>query len=129
MSPQNPSATRVIPAKELVSSFATGRSFIETAQYRFGTARREGPGDVEIHAADTDIFYVVEGSAELVTGGRMTEPRTVGPNETRGSRIEGGESRTVGAGDVIVIPNGVAHWFKDVLEAPFIYLVVKSTAP
>ena len=27
-------------------------------------------------------------------------------------------------GDVVVVPNGVPHWFKEV-EAPFLYYVVK----
>jgi glc operon protein GlcG len=27
-------------------------------------------------------------------------------------------------GDVVVIPNGVPHWFKEV-EAPFLYYVIK----
>ncbi|MBK5254744.1 MAG: hypothetical protein JJE39_01795 [Vicinamibacteria bacterium] len=120
--------TRIIPSADLIASFEEGRSFIETPEYRIGTARREGPGEVEVHVVDTDIFYVVGGTAILVMGGEMMEPRSVGPNETRGSRIEGGETRTVGNGDVIVIPRSVPHWFKEVTTAPFVYLVIKATA-
>jgi hypothetical protein len=32
-------------------------------------------GEVEIHDRDTDIFYVLEGSASIVTGGNAIEPR------------------------------------------------------
>ncbi len=121
-------ATSIIKADDLVAASATGRSFIETPEYRVGVARRDGPGEAEVHGTDTDIFYVVDGAAILVTGGAMVDPRSVGPNETRASGTTGGESRTVGKGDIIVIPRTVPHWFKEVPTAPFVYLVIKSTA-
>ena len=121
--------TTILEAADLRATFGpgSGKSFLETPEYRVGTARRDGPGEVEIHTIDTDIFYVVEGSATLVTGGQTQNERTVGPNEIRGTTIVGGNSRTVGPGDIIVIPKGVPHWFNEVPE-PFIYLVVKSTS-
>lgn len=119
--------TTIIDAAKVAASFAAGGSFLETPEYRVGMARREGPGDAEVHDVDTDIFYVFEGSATLVSGGEMVEPRTVGPNEHRASSTRGGEARTVGKGDIIVIPRSVPHWFNEVSEAPFVYLVVKST--
>lgn len=120
--------TRVISAAEITAAFAAGQSFIENSEYRIGVARRDGGGDAEVHAIDTDIFYVLEGSSVLVTGGEMVEPRVVGPNETRASSTTGGESKMVSKGDIIVIPRTVPHWFKEVTTAPFIYLVVKATA-
>jgi mannose-6-phosphate isomerase-like protein (cupin superfamily) len=119
--------TTIIKGADLEAAFAKSKSFLETPEYRISTARREGPGDVEVHNVDTDIFYVVEGTATLVTGGEMLEPRTTGPNEIRGSSIKGGETKTVGKGDIIVIPKLVPHWFKEV-PGPFVYLVIKSTS-
>jgi mannose-6-phosphate isomerase-like protein (cupin superfamily) len=119
--------TTIIDATTVAAAFAAGGSFLETPEYRVGMARREGPGDAEVHDTDTDIFYVFAGTAALVFGGEMVEPRTVGPGEHRASSTRGGESRTVTKGDIIVIPRGVPHWFNEVSAAPFIYLVVKST--
>ena len=121
--------TTIIAATKVVAAFTAGGSFLETPEYRVGMARREGPGDAEVHDIDTDIFYVFEGSATLVSGGELVEPRTVGPGEHRASSTRGGEARTVTKGDIIVIPRTVPHWFNEVSEAPFIYLVVKSTKP
>ena len=42
----------------------------------------------------------------------------------RGKYIEGGETRRLVPGDVIIIPNLVPHWFKEV-SSPFNYYVVK----
>ncbi len=119
--------TTIVDAAQVAASFTAGGSFLETPEYRVGMARREGPGDAEVHDVDTDIFYVFEGTATLVSGGEMVEPRTVGANEHRASSTRGGETRTVTKGDIIVIPRGVPHWFNEVSQAPFTYLVVKST--
>ena len=47
-------------------------------------SRRDGPGESEVHADETDIFYVMEGSATFVTGGTVTDPRSTGPGQIRG---------------------------------------------
>ena len=118
----------IIKAADLTAAFVKTKSFLETPEYRISTARREGPGDVEIHTVDTDIFYVVEGTANVVLGGEIVEPKTVSNNEIRGTSIRGGETKTLSAGDMIIIPNTVPHWFNEVSKAPFVYLVVKSTS-
>ena len=40
---------------------------------------------------------------------------------------KGGEARTINKGDVVVIPNGTAHWFKEV-KGPIDYYVAKVRA-
>jgi glc operon protein GlcG len=109
---------------EVSAAFAKGRPLIEVADYKIHASRRDGPGMAEVHTRDTDIAYVVEGSAVLVTGGSPVDLRSVGPEEQRGTAIDGGDTRELVAGDVVVIPNGVPHWFKEV-KAPFLYYVVK----
>jgi glc operon protein GlcG len=104
--------------------FAHGGSLLATNNFKVLALRRDEPGEVEVHERDTDIFYVLEGSAKIVTGGSATEPRTTGPGETRAKSIAGGEERRVVKGDVMVIPNGVPHWFKEV-SGPFLYYMVK----
>ena len=47
----------------------------------------------EIHTRDTDIIYVLQGSATLVTGGTAVDAKDTGPEELRGTAIEGGETR------------------------------------
>jgi len=120
--------TTIVPAAAVAAAMTAGGFFLETPNYRVGMARREGPGDAEVHDIDTDVFYVFEGTATLVSGGVMVEPRTVAPGEHRAASTQGGEAKTVAKGDVIVIPRGVPHWFNEVAQAPFVYLVVKSTS-
>jgi len=92
--------------------------------YMVHTSRRDGPGMVEVHTKDTDILYVLKGSATIVTGGTMVDGKPTAADEIRGREITGGESRKLVPGDAMIIPNGVPHWFKEV-QAPFLYYVVK----
>ena len=104
--------------------FATGGTLLATNNFKVMALRRDKPGEVEVHDSDTDIFYIVEGTAKFVTGGQVLEAKSIGHGETRGRSINGGEERTLAKGDVLVIPNGVPHWFKDV-RGEFLYYVVK----
>lgn len=110
---------------EVHAAFAKGMPLLEVGDYKIHASRRESmPGLAEIHTRDTDIIYVLEGSATLVTGGRAVEAKTTGPEELRGSAIEGGEIREIVPGDVVVVPNGTPHWFRSV-RGPLLYYVVK----
>ena len=117
-------AVTVVAHDAVAAAFAKGDPLIEAADYKIHASRREGPGVAEIHTRDTDIAYVIQGSATLVTGGTAVDVKSVGPEELRGSAIMGGEVRELVTGDVVVIPNGVPHWFREV-EPPFLYYVVK----
>ena len=115
-----------IPAEKVAVGFAKGGPLLETGDYKIHTARRSAPGEAELHEKDTDIFHIIDGSASFVTGGTIGNPRTEAPGEIRGKEITGGKTQRLKKGDVIVIPAGVPHWFKEV-EGPFLYYVVKVT--
>ncbi len=122
-----PAAVTTIPGAEVAAAFVTGRPLIETAAYKIHASRRDAPGQAEVHTLDTDIFYVLEGAATLVTGGEIREGKETAPNEHRGASITGGATRQLAKGDVVIIPNGVPHQFTEV-QGPFLYYTVKATA-
>ena len=111
---------------QVAASFAKGAVLLDGTgrSYMVHTSRRETPGQAEIHTRDTDIIYVIEGSATFVTGGTAVDAKTTAPDELRGSAIEGGETRRIAKGDVITVPAGTPHWFKDV-KGPLAYYTVK----
>ena len=81
----------------------------------------------QIHTLDTDVIYVVAGSATLITGGKAIDAKEIAPNEIRGTKIEDGEEHQIGKGEVIIIPNGVPHQFTAV-TGELHYFVCKPTA-
>jgi len=113
-----------IDHEKVVAAFAKGEALLATNNFKVQAGRREVAGEVEVHDSDTDIFYILEGSATFVTGGNAVQPRIVASGETRAREIVGGQARTLVKGDIIVIPTGVPHWFKEV-RGPFLYYVVK----
>lgn len=119
-----PADIRFWDAESVRSSFAKGGVLIETGDYKVHTSRRTTPGQIEIHTQDTDIIYVQEGSATFVLGGSIKDGRPTGPEEIRGTVLEGGTPRTIRKGDVVIVPAGVPHWFRDV-QGPVLYYTVK----
>jgi glc operon protein GlcG len=115
-----------IDAQHVTSAFAKGQPLLETAGYKVHASRRIESGQAEIHTLDTDVIYVVDGSATLVTGGKAVDAKEIAPNEIRGTKIEGGEAHQIAKGDVIVIPKGVPHQFTAV-TGELHYFVCKPT--
>jgi quercetin dioxygenase-like cupin family protein len=120
-------AVKYFSAAEVHASFEKGAPLINKDPHGYSViaGRREKAGESELHDKDTDVIYVVQGSATFVTGGKMVDPKTTSPGEVRGSGIEGGRTQTLSKDDVIVVPAGVPHWFKDV-QGTFLYFVVKT---
>ena len=52
--------------------------------------------------------------------------KNIAPDEIRGASIDGGQTFKLAKGDVIIVPNGVPHWFKEI-SGPFLYYTVKVT--
>lgn len=121
-----------IESQKVSASFAKGAVLVgedenmmhAARNYMVHASHRDKAGVVEIHEQDTDIVYVLKGSAQLITGGTPVGTKTIAPHEFRAPTVNGGERRMLVPGDVVIIPNGVPHWFKEV-EAPFDYYVVK----
>jgi mannose-6-phosphate isomerase-like protein (cupin superfamily) len=78
----------------------------------------------------TEVYYMVEGTGTLVTGGTIVDERSTGnspltgrPNFA-GSGIEGGVTRRVGPGDIVIIPGNSPHWWSS-LDSDIKYLIYR----
>jgi len=124
--PMKSSPVLFFDKSQVSASFSKGAVLFDGANrnYMVNTSRRDKPGQAEIHELDTDIIYVMEGTATFVTGGTAIETTEIGPHEIRGARIEGGDTRQLVKGDVIIVPNNTPHWFKQV-GGTFLYYTIK----
>jgi glc operon protein GlcG len=115
-----------IDRDQVAAAFAKGAVLLDGTgrNYMVHASRREAAGQAEVHDKDTDIIYVLDGTATFVTGGTVVQGITTAPDELRGASIRGGQTRQLRKGDVIVVPAGTPHWFQQV-TAPFTYYVVK----
>ena len=124
---QQPAAVTYVDAGKVAAAFAAGGRLGSGSDFTASGARRTGPGQVEVHQKETDIFYIIDGAATFVTGGTMIGGQESRPDQLLGSSIEGGEVRQLKKGDLIVIPAGTPHWFKDVPQSINYYMVKYSS--
>lgn len=106
---------------------------VDVGGYRvgvFGVFRpKTEPGDANRHETKvTEIYYILDGGGVLVTGGKMVNEHkrqtTIGHVSYQAPKIEGGVTRHVAKGDVIIIPGNTPHWFSS-LDADTTYLIYR----
>src|SRR5207244_10791947 len=111
-------------ATQATAAVGEGADMFKNGDYMLAASRRDTEGQVEVHLKDADIIYMLEGSTTFITGGTMVGGKTTAPDEMRGSDITGGDTRRLIKGDIIIVPKGTPHWFKEV-SGPLLYYVVK----
>ena len=87
--------------------------------------RRTLPGKAEVHEKQADVWYVIDGGCEFVTGGTVVGGGPESAGEIRGKSISGGEEHHLAKGDFIHVPAGVPHWVKKIEGKEIVYIVVK----
>ena len=125
-SPSAADPVQFFGSKEVETAFDKGAVLFDGqgTNYMIHASRRNEPGIAEVHTKDADLIRVIEGSATFITGGTVVEPKNIAADEIRGRAIKDGETRQLAQGDVIIVPAGTPHWFKEV-NSPFLYYVVK----
>ena len=87
------------------------QSMIQLAPYNVSLEYRAAVANAAVHDKEAELFYVVDGSATLVTGGKLKEEKRTNAENSSGSGIDGGVTRRVAKGDFIMVPEGTPHWF------------------
>lgn len=104
-----------------------GKAVEGIAEYRLDdltqVAVRIKSGRGELHQKADDVFFVIAGTATLVSGGEIVHPR--GDLEIRGDSVTGGSSVLLHQGDVVHILHGVPHQLLVPPGGTFTYVVVK----
>ena len=112
---------------------------VDAGGYNVGVAVVSRPkaskqGAPVYHEKVAEIYHVIAGSGTLVTGGTLQnpQPRPLDATEVSqingpsvsGTAVHGGETRRIAAGDVVIIPAGVVHWFSEIQES-LTYVVIR----
>lgn len=109
---------------KVAAALAKGGGLVSAPDLLVSGSHRDKAGQVEVHDKETDVIYVVEGTATFVTGGTMVNGKVTKPGQHVGSDIKGGQTHQLTKGDVVVVPAGTPHWFKEV-PGQISYYVVK----
>jgi uncharacterized RmlC-like cupin family protein len=109
--------------EKVAAALSKGGSLVTAPDLLVSGSHRDKAGQVEVHDIETDVIYVMDGTATFVTGGKMVGGKVTKPGQHLGSDIEGGQAHHLTKGDVIVVPAGTPHWFKEVPQSISYYVV------
>ena len=113
-------------AKEVVAMMAKAKNERKADQANFiqGILRlppysanleyRAVVGPAATHRTEAEMFYVIDGSGTLVTGGKLANETQTNPENSSGTAIEGGMSQAVAKGDFLIVPENTPHWFSKI---------------
>lgn len=86
---------------------------------------RDRTGSAELHETESDLYVAKRGRATFVFGGELVEPRELPRRQRRGSAVRGGTRQSLAPGDIVHVPEAVAHQLILDADEPFMYLLVK----
>jgi len=81
--------------------------------------------EAELHDDSDDVYYVLNGAAELTLGGTLDAPREASPGEWKSKKINGGTTFTIKEGDLIVVPRGTPHQRNSIHGKEFTMILIK----
>jgi mannose-6-phosphate isomerase-like protein (cupin superfamily) len=87
---------------------------LQLAPYNANLEYRASVGNAAVHEREAEVFYVIDGNATMVTGGKLVKETRTNATNLTGSAIEGGDSRKVAKGDFIIVPENTPHWFSSI---------------
>lgn len=87
------------------------------------------------HQFVSEVYHIISGTGIYVTGGSIENAKDEPPDSVvvklldgpslSGGVVQGGVSRKVGPGDVIIVPPKTPHWFSQIDSDKIEYLVVR----
>lgn len=87
---------------------------LSLAPYRASLEYRTAVGPAAVHEKEAELFYVIDGTGTLVTGGKLKDEKRSNPTNLSGSGIDGGQSRVVAKGDFVIVPENTPHQYVDI---------------
>src|SRR5438128_6970670 len=78
----------------------------------------------ELHDPSDDVYYVLNGSATLVLGGKLDAPKETEPGEWRSPRIIDGKTIEINKGDIVIVPRGTPHQ-RSTVNKDFTMILIK----
>ena len=119
----NAASVTYVDHDKVAAALNKGGPLVTAPDLLVSGSHRDKAGRVEVHEKETDVIHVIDGEATFVTGGTMIGGKSTKAGQMLGSDIKGGQIHHLTKGDVIVVPAGTPHWFKEVPSSISYYVV------
>ena len=83
-------------------------------QHHAAVEYRRSPTPASLHVRMAEFFYVLDGEADLILGGMLTNPKCLNSSNLAGDGVNGGVSHHVKKGTYILVPENTAHYFTNI---------------
>jgi mannose-6-phosphate isomerase-like protein (cupin superfamily) len=102
---------------------------LSMAPYRAQLEYRPGTSPAAVHEKDAELMVVLEGTGNIVTGGKLVEEKRNNANNLGGSSITGGNSQAVVKGDMLIVPANTPHQVIPTGGAPIVLMTMHVPHP
>jgi mannose-6-phosphate isomerase-like protein (cupin superfamily) len=99
------------------------------APYRAQLEYRPAMAPAALHEKDAELMVVLEGTGNIVTGGKLVEEKRTNANNLSGSSIAGGDSHIVVKGDMLIVPANTPHQVIPAGGAPIVLMTLHVPHP
>jgi len=99
------------------------------APYRAQLEYRPGTAPAALHEKDAELFVVLQGAGNIVTGGKLVDEKRVNANNLSGPSIAGGKTQSVGVGDMLIVPANTPHQVVPTGGAPIVIMTMHVPYP
>jgi mannose-6-phosphate isomerase-like protein (cupin superfamily) len=102
---------------------------LSLAPYRAQLEYRPGTSPAAVHEKDAELMVVLEGTGDIVTGGKLVNEKRTNANNLSGSSISDGNTQAVVKGDMIIVPANTPHQVIPKGGAPIVLMTMHVPFP
>jgi mannose-6-phosphate isomerase-like protein (cupin superfamily) len=107
----------------------TAEPILLLAPYRAQLEYRPGSGAAALHEKDAELMVVLDGTGNIITGGKMVDEKRVNAANLTAPSIADGTTRAVVRGDMILIPANTPHQVIATGGAPIVLMTLHMPFP
>jgi len=97
---------------------------LSLAPYRAQLEYRPAKAPAAVHEKDAELMVVLEGTGDIVTGGKLADEKRTNANNLSGLSITGGNSQAVVKGDMLIVPANTPHQVIPTGGAPIVLMTL-----
>lgn len=102
---------------------------LSLAPYRALLEYRPALAPAALHEKDAELMYVLQGTGNIVTGGKLVDETRTNAANLRGTSITGGHSQAVSPGDFVFVPQNTPHQVEPTGGAPIVLITMHVPRP
>jgi mannose-6-phosphate isomerase-like protein (cupin superfamily) len=102
---------------------------LQLAPYKAQLEYRPLKAPAAVHEKDAELFVVLQGTGDIITGGKLVDEKRVNAANLTGPDIADGQTHHVVKGDVLIVPNNTPHQVVPTGGAPIVVMTMHVPFP